>query len=414
MQTPAEVAQRSELCVSDRRTFLTTAAVAALAAPTVAFAQPSLRGAARADAVARDDRPGAADGPVVIAAGNGLECVRTAYEMLGAGADPLDAAVAGVKLVEDDPNDMSVGYGGLPNEDGVVELDSSVMHGPSARAGAVASIRNIKNPAAVAREVARRTDHVLLVGEGALVFARRMGFKEENLLTDRAREAWLRWRSKLNRDDDWLDADEFDLPTDGQDARPASRRGAAINPTPSGRGARGEGLPPSAIAHGDHVTWIDGVPYTTGTIHCSARTAAGDLAGCTTTSGLAWKIPGRVGDSPIIGAGCFTDNTIGSAGATGRGEAVIQICGAHTIVTRMDSGDHPTDACLHALKKIVDSTKPARLLDDRGRPNFQVVFYALRKDGAYGSASMWSGGRFAVAGAGSTARLESSAFLYER
>ncbi len=391
---------------SDRRSFISAAAAAAIAVPSLAFAQPGRRDQPRPRQPLL--RSGGADGPVAIASGNGLECVRTAHRMLGEGADPLDAAVAGVRIVEDDPDDMSVGLGGLPNEEGVVELDACVMHGPSARAGAVASLRNIKNPAAVAREVARRTDHVLIVGEGALTFARRMGFKEENLLTERAREAWLRWRSTLNRDDDWLADDEFDLPGDGREARPG-RRGAAIHDAD-----RPGATPVSAIALGDHVIWIDGVPYTTGTIHCSARTDAGDLAGCTTTSGLSWKLPGRVGDSPIVGAGCFTDNAVGSAGSTGRGEAVIQVCGAHTIVTRMDAGDHPTDACLYALKKIADYTKPARLLDDRGRPNFQVLFYAVRKDGAYGSASMWSGGRFAVAGAGSGARIEDAAFLYER
>jgi len=345
----------------------------------------------------------------VISSANGVAAITRAHAMLTGGADPLDAIVAGVRIVEDDPDDMTVGLGGLPNEEGVVELDSCVMHGPMARSGAVASLRNIKNPVAVAREVARRTDHCLLVGEGALRFAKRLGFKEQNLLTEKAREAWLRWRSRLNRDDDWLQPDEFDLPTEGHDGR-----GAAL-PSPARRGADGGRSPARrALTLRDHLEWIDGVPYTTGTIHCSARTSSGDLAGCTTTSGLSWKIPGRVGDSPIIGAGCFTDNAVGSAGGTGRGEAVIQTCGAHTIVTRMDAGDHPTDACLYALKKIADTTKPARLLTDDGRPNFQVVYYALRKDGAYGSASLWSGRQFAVAGAGSGSRREDCAFLFER
>jgi N4-(beta-N-acetylglucosaminyl)-L-asparaginase len=279
--------------------------------------------------------------------------------------------------------------GGLPNEEGVVELDASIMHGPTHRAGAVGALRNIRNPAAVAREVARRTDHVMIVGEGALKFALRRGFKEENLLTEKSREAWLKWRASLNRDDDWLDNDELDLP--GEAA--GNRQRAAVG--------------------GPHVERRNGVAYTTGTIHLSALDANNDLGGCTTTSGLSWKLPGRVGDSPIIGAGLYTDNEVGSAGATGRGEAVIQICGARTIVMRMSMGDHPTDACLYAAKMIADKTKVKRLLDAKGRPNFDVRLYALRKDGAFGSASLWSGADFAVS-EGGRHRLEPAAFLYER
>lgn len=319
--------------------------------------------------------------PVAISSGNGRAAVAQAVRMLNDGADPLDAVVGGVRIVEDDPEDMTVGLGGLPNEEGVVQLDSSVMHGPSCRAGAVGALERIKNPAAVAREVARRTDHVMLVGDGALKFARRMGFKEENLLTEKAREAWVRWRNALNRDDDWLNPDQYDLPgepRDGSDLRSA----------------------------------LD-IPFTYGTIHCSALDSGGDLAGVTTTSGLSWKLPGRVGDSPIIGAGLYTDNEVGSAGATGRGEAVIQICGAHTVVSRMDAGDHPTDACLYALLKIADKTKAPRLLNEKGRPNFNVIFYAVRKDGAYGSAAMYEGREFAVADARGD-RTESCAWLYER
>lgn len=313
--------------------------------------------------------------PVAIASGNGQGAVAKAVERLAAGDDPLEAVVAGVRLVEDDPNDQTVGLGGLPNEDGVVELDASVMHGPTHRSGAVAALRNIKNPSAVALEVARRTDHCMIVGEGALRFALRMGFKEENLLTEASREEWLAWRAKLNRDDDWLQADEFDIPF-GRDSRPARH------------------------------------DRPTGTIHCSIATSSGDLAGVTTTSGLAWKLPGRVGDSPIIGAGLYTDNDIGSAGATGRGEAVIQVCGAHSIVERMGAGDHPTDACLMVCKRIADRTRLKRLQRPDGRPNFNVVLYAVRKDGAYGSACLWAGRKFAVADA-KGARLEDCASLYE-
>jgi len=345
----------------DRREFLgTLGAAAALAAVN----RPGLA----------QTRPAGAR-PVAISSANGVEAVAKAIERLGAGDDPLEAVVAGVRLVEDDPNDQTVGLGGLPNEEGVVELDASVMHGPTHRSGAVAALRNIKNPSAVAMEVARRTDHCMIVGEGALRFALRLGFKEENLLTEASRQDWLAWRASLSREDDWLQEDEFDIPY-GRNTDPAR------------------------------------LDRPTGTIHCSIVTPSGDLAGVTTTSGLAWKIPGRVGDSPIIGAGLYTDNDIGSAGATGRGEAVIQVCGAHSIVERMGAGDHPTDACLAVCKRIADRTRLSRLKRPDGRPNFNVVLYAVRKDGAYGSACMWGGRQFAVADS-KGARLEDCAFLYE-
>lgn len=350
-----------------RRFFLRASGLGALAG----LALPAL-------ARRREDEQGAG-GPVAVASGNGLRAVEKARALMLAGSDPLVAAVEGVAIIEDDPDDQSVGLGGLPNEDGVVELDASVMHGPTHRAGAVAGLQRIRNPAKVALEVARRTDHVLLVGEGALRFARRMGFQEENLLTEKSRQEWLKWRSTLSRDDDWLADDELDLPA-------RERRSA---------------LP---------------VMHTTGTVHCSALSATGDLAGTTSTSGLSWKLPGRVGDSPIIGAGLYCDNTIGSAGATGRGEAVIQVGGSRTIVARMEAGDSPTEACLHVLKLIAARTKVKRLLDAQGRPNFGVTLYALRKDGAFGSATMWGDPRmppkFAVCDARG-ARLQESAFLYE-
>ncbi len=354
-----------------RREFLAAAGVGAGLLATGSLAQEAQRAEPKRVGLAPTERP------IAIASGNGKEVVRKAYELLKAGVDPLEAAVTGVAIVEDDPDDMTVGLGGLPNEEGVVELDASVMHGPTHRAGAVASLRNIKNPARVALEVARRTDHVLLVGEGALKFARRMGFQEENLLTEKSREAWLKWRTTLNRDDDWLQDDELDIP-------PGDDKQAAAGP----------------------------VPFTTGTVHCSCLTGAGDLAGTTSTSGLSWKLPGRVGDSPIIGAGLYTDNAVGSAGATGRGEAVIQVCGARSIVMRMEMGDSPTDACLHVLKMIADRTRLKRLQDAQGRPNFNVTLYALRKDGAFGSACMLPGGSFAVCDSAG-ARAMPSVVLFE-
>lgn len=349
----------------------------------------SVRAAARQPGA---DDPGAGHrGACLIASANGLVSVREAGRLMADGADPCDAVVAGIRIVEDDPNDMSVGYGGLPNEEGIVQLDASIMDGRVHRAGAVGALERIKNPAAVALEVLRRTDHVMLVGDGALRFARRLGFQEQDLLTDAAREAWLKWRGSLNKDDKWLDEDQ-------QIKAQSGRRADATNPHTSGHGPV---IPDSSI------------PYTTGTVHVSCRTESGDLVACTSTSGLSWKLPGRLGDSPIVGAGMYCDNAIGSAGATGRGEAVIQVCGAFAIVEQMDRGLSPREACLAVLKRIADRTREKRLLDERGRPAFNVTMYAARKDGAYGSASMWKGASFAV-NDGRDSRIEACAWLFER
>jgi N4-(beta-N-acetylglucosaminyl)-L-asparaginase len=303
--------------------------------------------------------------PAVIASANGLRGVARAYEMLARNTDPLDAAIAGVNIQELDPEDQSVGLGGLPNADGVVQLDASCMHGPTRRAGAVASLEGIATPSLVAKAVMDYTDHILLVGPGAKQFALQMGFKEQNLLTEKSRQDWLRWKARLNANDAWLD-------------------------------------------HDDDVA----IKFSTGTINMNAVTASGDIASVTTTSGLAWKIPGRVGDSPIIGAGQYCDNTVGAAGSTGRGEANIKVCGAFLTVEGMRRGLAPQQACLETVQRVVAMTE-RRLLDDRGRPRFDLNFYAIAKDGSYGAASIYSGGRFAVADA-KGARLEDSAFLFKR
>lgn len=348
-----------------RREFLSAAALGTLAV-----------GSARAEARPWRREPGDEHrGPVVIASGNGLAAAQRAWELLGEGVDTAEAVVGGVRLIEDDPEDMSVGLGGLPNEDGVVSLDASVMHGPTHKAGAVAAIENIRNPAAVALEVLRRTDHALLVGEGATRFALRLGFTEENLLTEKARQAWLHWKRNATHQDDWLNDDELDWTFDEQGR---GRHLALGQPRPAGGSA----------------------PFTYGTVHCSALNASSDLSACTTTSGLSWKIPGRVGDSPIIGAGMYCDNAAGAAGATGRGEAVIHSCGAYQAVDLMGRGMTPTEACLEVLRSIARRTRQRRLLDGQGRPNFGVSMYALRKDGAFGSACMLPGGSYAVASAG--------------
>ncbi len=294
--------------------------------------------------------------PVVVASANGYPgCVQTAMEKLLAGTAAVDAVVAGVNLVEDDPNDHSVGYGGLPNEEGEVELDASVMDGPSGLAGAVAALKRIKNPSKVALAVMRYTDHVLLVGEGASKFARAHGFVEENLLTPEAREIWLYWKSTLSDKDDWFPKEASKLPPD--------------------------------------VKKMFGI---TGTINCCAVDREGNLGGTTTTSGLAFKLPGRVGDTPLIGAGLFVDNDVGAAGSTGRGEANIVTAGSHTVVELMRAGKHPKDACLGACKRIVESTRVGRLHAKGDKPNFNVNFYAVDKKGRFGGAALYDGGEFAV------------------
>lgn len=362
-----------------RRDFLKASSVAGIGAVGVMGAVGGV--GARATAKTGLSADAAPSGAVSISSGNGLPAVRRAVERINGGDDPVLGVVDGVGIVEADPNDMTVGYGGLPNERGVVQLDASVMHGPTHKAGSVACIEDIMHPAAVALKVLQTTDHVMLVGPGAYEFARAHGFPHEDLLTDRARRAWLRWKQSQSPNDDWLDPDQMDWDEDGQ------KIGA------------GTGLEP--------------VPFTYGTIHCSAVNTDGDLSACTTTSGLSYKIPGRVGDSPIIGAGMYVDNEIGSAGATGRGEAVIQSCGSYAIVQAMGSGMEPTEACLHVLRTIVrNSKRQKRLMRDSERPNFNVVLYALRKDGAYGSAAMFPGAKFAVADDGG-ARLESCAALFD-
>jgi N4-(beta-N-acetylglucosaminyl)-L-asparaginase len=292
-----------------------------------------------------------------------------------AGGNTLDAVVRGVNIVEADPHDMSVGYGGLPNFDGVVELDSAVMHGPTGRSGAVAAIQGIKHPSKVARMVLERTDHCLIVGVGAQRFARMHGFEVEDLLTDEAREIWLDWRERLSDRDDYL--------------------------------------PPLAPGEKDMGALEFEEMRHYGTIHCSAVSPTGDISSVTTTSGLSYKIPGRVGDSPIVGAGLYTDNEIGSAGSTGRGEANIENLCSFLIVERMRMGDSPQDACLYACERIASHTMLKRLQDDAGRPNFNVRFYALNRAGEFGGAELRNrNGKMAVADADG-ARHVALAHLYD-
>lgn len=302
---------------------------------------------------------------IVISSVNGKAACAKAMEMLKAGADTLDAVVAGVNIVELDPNDTSVGYGGLPNEEGVVELDACVMHGPTRRAGSVASIRGIKTPSRVAKLVMEHTDHVMLVGDGALRFAKAWGFPEENLLTEKARLAWLVWKQSVR------DAGGHNNWTDGLDA-----------PAKTALKQQFPEADDETLAWATHVATYP----ITGTINCLALNTKGEMSGVTTTSGLSWKIPGRVGDSPIIGAGLYVDQDIGAAGSTGRGEENIRICGAHTIVENMRHGMTPREAILDGLKRIVRNFN-----DDRARlTKFDIDFYALRKDGQYAAGTLWN------------------------
>lgn len=336
---------------------------------------------------------------IVIASSNGERACDRALAMLRQGKDTLDAVVAGVNVNEDDPEDNSVGYGGLPNEHGVVELDACVMHGPTRRAGAVASLRNIKNPSNVAKLVMEQTDHLLMAGGGALEFAKAWGFREENLLTEKSRLAWLAWKQSLR------DAGGNNNWTDGLDA--PEKRKAVLRDQFPGADEKTLAWAMEMAAHPP-----------TGTINCLALNTRGEMSGVTTTSGLAWKIPGRVGDSPIIGAGLFVDQDIGAAGSTGRGEENLRIAGAHTVVENMRHGMRPEEACLDALKRI------ARNYDnDRKRlARFDINFYALRKDGAFAGASLWDSvqrqgswvSRQYAAADGGAAKLRDCVYLLKR
>jgi len=316
-------------------------------------------------------------GPVVIASANGLKATQKAMELIREGADTLEAVVAGVNLVEEDPEDTSVGYGGLPNEEGIIELDASVMHGPSRGAGSVAALQGIKTPSKVAKLVMERTDHVLLVGEGALKFALAMGFQHEELLTESARERWMKWKRDLNPKDDWID--------------PADRLSDSAGPS-----ERAE---------------LAAAFRTYGTINCNALNMRGEISGVTTTSGLAFKLPGRVGDSPIIGAGLYVDNDVGACGSTGRGEANLKACASFMVVEYMRQGFAPEEAGLRVLKRIADNTVEPYLKDKKGRPNFNLLFYAINKQGEYAGTSMKSGRRYAVHD-GRSNELRDAAYLY--
>lgn len=321
--------------------------------------------------------------PTIICAANGYNYLDEAYEFLKNGGDTLDAAIKVVRGPEDDPNVTSVGYGGLPNEDGVVELDACCMHGPTRGAGSVGALHHVKNAAQVAKAVMQQTGHVMLVSEGADRFAKAVGFPQMDLLTDHSRKIWLLWKEYHSTDDWWGPgmADPHWQPPDTSDA-PHSE------------------LWPERLRRLEEMAAVIGIPEEsrreairkvlfppTGTIHCSVVNEKGELSGCTTTSGLAFKMSGRVGDSPIIAAGCYTDPDVGSAGATGSGEENIKVAGAHTIVENMRHGMSPQEAGMDALKRVAHIYN-----DDMKKLHFvDMTYYVLRKDGAYAGVSLWDG-----------------------
>jgi N4-(beta-N-acetylglucosaminyl)-L-asparaginase len=357
-----------------RRDFLATTVAGSLAA---GFKTENRETQSGAESSGRTGMPR----PIIICAGNGFDYLDPAYEFLKSGGDTLDAAMKVVQGPENDPKVTSVGYGGLPNEDGVVELDACCMHGPTKRAGSVGALHNIKNASLVAKAVMDHTGHVMLVGEGAERFAVDMGFPRQEMLTDHARKIWLLWKEYHSSDDWWgpnLSDPNWKPPAGAPQSelwqerfRRLDERAAAIGIEPELRysAIRKVMFPP------------------TGTIHCSVLNDKGELSGCTTTSGLAFKLPGRVGDSPIIGAGCYTDQDVGSAGATGSGEENIKVAGAHTVVENMRHGMSPLEACNDALKRVAhiydNNMEKLRFVD--------MTYYALRKDGAYAGASLWDG-----------------------
>jgi len=355
-----------------------------------------LNSAALAASPALAQPAGAGGKRVVISSANGLASCKKAMEMLQQGADTLDAVIAGVNIIELDPNDTSVGYGGLPNEDGVPELDSCVTHGPTRRCGAVGAIRGIKTPSKIAKLVMDHTTHVMIVGEGATRFAKDYGYKDEDLLTDKSRLAWLVWKQSLrspNAFNNWISMDQ-NLSAENV---PMKRLKETF-----------PGVDEDTLAW----AWDKAIHPTYGTINCLSLNEKGEMSGVTTTSGLAWKIPGRVGDSPIIGAGLFLDQDVGGAGSTGVGEENIRIAGGHTVVENMRHGMHPKDAVMDALKRVSRNYN-----DDKSKlAKLDIQFYALRKDGEHAAGSLWRGKnhvQYSVNDGGDS-RHEPCVFLYQR
>jgi len=366
-----------------RRDFVKTSVLGAVAAGVGAQAQEK---DTSSSSQARDAQGAARKRPIIVCANNGFNYLDDAFAFLKNGGDTLDAALRVVKGPEDDPNDDSVGLGGIPNEEGVVELDACCMHGPTRRAGSVGGVRNIKNVSLVSKAVMQHTGHVMLVGEGAERFAEAMGFPRENLLTEHSRKIWLLWK-EFHSTDDWWGPGLADPHWQGPAAKTGEQKAQAElwQECIQNLQARAADL---GIEPEHQLAAVRKVLFPpTGTIHCSALNDKGEISGCTTTSGLAFKLPGRCGDSPIIGAGCYTDQDVGSAGATGSGEENIKVAGAHTIVENMRHGMSPQEAGLDALKRIVRNYN-----GDMNKIRFvDMTYYILRKDGPYAGVSLWEG-----------------------
>jgi N4-(beta-N-acetylglucosaminyl)-L-asparaginase len=364
----------------NRREFVQTtgaAAVGVAAMPTSLLAEPPAGPSGSSIGRSPRSRPEQSQGPtmmtpksvkpVVVAAANGntvknggsQTCVEKAFGLITSGSDVLDALIAGVNIVELDPLDDSVGYGGLPNAEGVVQLDSCCMHGPRKRAGGVAALEGVRTPSKVAQLVMDTTDHHLLVGKGAQDFARSMGVTiEPDLNTENSRSKWLEWKRRT-------DPLHYLSPKE----REIAYRQVVLDMVAEG------------LIDPHHIY---------GTINCDGINPKGEICGVTTTSGLAWKIPGRVGDSPILGAGLYVDGEVGAAGSTGRGEANLYNLCSFFIVEEMRRGAHPKDAGMAALKRVAGSTIEKRLRNDRQQPNFGLNFYILSAKGEYAGVSMYA------------------------
>ncbi len=336
--------------------------------------------------------------------GGSENAVERAFRGIVEGEDVLDALIAGVNIPELDPEETGIGYGGLPNADGIVQLDSCCMHGPRRWAGGVAGIEGIRTPSQVARAVAELTDHHLIAGEGAREFARALGFEiEGDLNTPRSRELWLNWRRRVDPGH-WLDP-EARLQGQGE-------RGGETDPDLIGRirrsgGGGDQAMTPAALRQRSDAWYRAGLDMVReglipehsfwGTINCNGVGPEGDICGVTTTSGLAWKIPGRIGDSPILGAGLYVDNDVGAAGSTGRGEANLYNLSSFMIVEYLRQGLHPKDAGMAVLERIRRNTVEPRLQDDDGEPAFDVRFFILNKAGDYAGVALWGDGEKAFA-----------------